>query len=157
MWLGGDDIDHMIVEHVLQQTAREQRIDALGSLLDRLSATDRARFIAQMRGAAESAKIALSQENSANIEVFGILRNDAGQLVDIDVEIGRTEFEGILAPLVERLTTAVQRILTEIGFTADLIDEVLMVGGSSQIPCIQQALARIFTAQIQERRDRCLR
>ncbi len=146
MWLGGDDIDQMIVDHVYSETAKTLGGAAVAELVAALSASDRARFVAEMKESCERAKIDLSQADSAVIEHFGTLRNAKGKLIDIDVTLSRHQLDAILAPLVSRLTTITEGILQEIAFEPDLIDQVLMVGGSSMIPVIQEALRAKFGA-----------
>ena len=146
MWLGGDDIDQMILDNVYTETGKSLSDSAIPELVAALSATDRARFVAEMKESCERAKIELSTTDNAVIEHFGILRDAKGKLVDIDVTLTRAKLDEILAPLVARLTTITDGILKEIAFEPSLIDQVLMVGGSSLIPKVQDALRTKFGA-----------
>lgn len=98
----------------------------------------------EIKEKAEAAKIALSSDESASIELFGTLKDEKNALIDIDVTINRSEFDELLQPIVKRIAKVTTQILHEIRFEPELIDTVLMVGGTSLIPAIQQELKNIF-------------
>lgn len=147
MWLGGDNIDHLLVDHVYRQVESSGEVSNVRELIDLLPPKDKARFIAEIKEKCELAKIRLSTKDSAPIELFGILRDRQNNLVDIDVSISRAEFDRMIAPLVARLSRMAEQLLHEIRFEPELIDTVLMVGGSSLVPAIQEEVKRLFGAQ----------
>ncbi len=145
MWLGGDDIDQQIVEYVMTKASTDLKQD-LKFLVGQLSHSDGMRFKIDLKEKVEAAKIKLSFENSANIDCFGILKDQNGNFVDIDLDLTRAEFDGQIQPWVQRIKDIATTVLRDINFTPALIDQVLMVGGSSLIPAFQNALKDIFGA-----------
>jgi molecular chaperone DnaK len=79
--------------------------------------------------------------------MFGLLKDEQGKLIDIDVTITRADLAQLLTPVVQRVVSIAKQILHEIRFDLELIDTVLMVGGSSLIPAIQDALKDLFGAE----------
>ena len=92
MWLGGDNFDRLLVDHAVGHVRREFGMDPTGN----------GRFMAELTKAAQAVKERLSSANSADLLVPGILHDDAGNLIDLDMEITREEFEGMILPLVGR-------------------------------------------------------
>jgi molecular chaperone DnaK len=144
MWLGGDNIDQLLVNHIFSCAEAAANCTSITTLLDRLSPADKARFIVEIKEKAEAAKIELSTQESVSVEMFGLLKDENNQLVDIDVTIDQTEFAQLIQPIVERVTEIAEQILHEIRFEPELIDTVLLVGGSSLVPAIQDALKQMF-------------
>nr|VFK36700.1 MAG: molecular chaperone DnaK [Candidatus Kentron sp. SD]VFK40239.1 MAG: molecular chaperone DnaK [Candidatus Kentron sp. SD]VFK78581.1 MAG: molecular chaperone DnaK [Candidatus Kentron sp. SD] len=144
MWMGGDDIDNLIRQYVYRETADEHEIEDLQALIDALPDTKKSRFLSEMKSEVEVAKIRLSTQTNAMVEVLGILRDEDGDILDIEVEINRERFESLLQPFVERAMELTHNILDSIGFEPDLIDRVVMVGGSSSIPLIVRTVGELF-------------
>lgn len=144
MWLGGEDIDQKIIDHVLQETAREYDIEDIQTFIEGQAADIRNRFSAELKHAVEQAKIELSEKEESAIELLGLLKDSDGDLIDIDVELTRKDFEKIISPLVDSAMVLIRKLLEQIHFTADLIDSVLLVGGSSKIPSIIKAVQDEF-------------
>lgn len=144
MWLGGDNIDRLLVDHVFSCTQKTAHCPPIPTLIDRLSPADRARFMVEITEKAEAAKIALSTQDQATVDLFGLLKDEKKQLIDIDVTITRAEFARLLDPIVKRVSGMAKQTLYEIRFEPELIDTVLMVGGSSLVPAIQDELKTLF-------------
>ncbi len=144
MWLGGEDIDRKLEAFVLQETAREYRIEDMAQVIDRQAEGVKNRFLGELRAAVEQAKIQLSDQEEAYIEILGLLKDQDGDLLDVDVTLTREVFEGLIQPLVENAMALTQKLLEDIYFTPDLLDKVLLVGGSSKIPCIIKAVQDKF-------------
>lgn len=147
MWLGGDDIDKLLIDHVFACVEQESNCTTITKLIDKLSPKDKARFLVEIKEKVEAAKIKLSSEYSATVEAFGVLKDEDNKLIDIDVTITQAEFDQLLTPIVERISHITEQILYEIRFEPELIDTVLMVGGSSLIPAIQNELKNIFGSE----------
>ncbi|OQX26215.1 MAG: hypothetical protein BWK80_11610 [Desulfobacteraceae bacterium IS3] len=147
MWLGGEDIDRIIADYALAQTAKEQGIENIAELIEAQETARKNRFIGELREKAEQAKIRLSTEPEAYIEILGILKDEDGDSMDVDVELSRSRFEEILEPITEKIVRLTQKTLKDIHFTPDLIDKVLLVGGSSHIPSIAAAMKQTFGAE----------
>ena len=144
MWLGGDNIDRLLVDHVFSHTQKAAHCQPIPTLIDQLSPADKARFMVEITEKAEAAKITLSTQDQATVDLFGLLKDEKNQLIDIDVTITRPEFAQLLDPIVKRVSGMAKQILYEIRFEPELIDTVLMVGGSSLVPAIQDGLKTMF-------------
>ncbi|MGH8548421.1 MAG: Hsp70 family protein [Methylococcales bacterium] len=90
MWLGGDDLDQAIINHALGWIAKEYAIDP----------SSEHRFMVALRQAAQRVKERLSGASSADLVVSGMLRDSGGNLLDIEMEITRAQFERMIAPLI---------------------------------------------------------
>jgi molecular chaperone DnaK len=144
MWLGGEDIDRLIADYVLAETEKARGIKNIAELTERQETARKNRFIGELREKAEQAKIRLSTEPEAYIEILGILKDEDGDSIDVDVELTRERFEELLAPVTEKIVRLTQKMLKDIHFTPDMIDKVLLAGGSSRIPSIAEAMKQVF-------------
>lgn len=130
MWLGGDDVDKLLIDHIFDCAQRQAKCKPIIELINQLTPTDKMRFLVEIKEKAEAAKIQLSFKEFATVSMFGLLK-DENQLIDIDVSINRAEFDDLVEPVVNRVSHLAKQILNEIHFEPELIDTVLMVGGSS--------------------------
>jgi molecular chaperone DnaK len=148
MWLGGEDIDNLIISHALRETAAKEGMDdvRLRALLGRLESSQRNRLLAELKTAAEKAKIALSDSPEACIAVLGLLTDEDGDPLHIEAELSQEQLEEMLAPLLTTMLRLLRNLLAEAYFSPDLIDHVLLVGGSSRIPCVIKTLRQEFGA-----------
>ena len=144
MWLGGEDIDRKIENFVLKETAQEYDIEDIDKIINNQEAGVKNRFLGELKAAVEQAKINLSEEEEAYIEILGFLKDKDGDLLDVDVTLTRKLFDNIIRPVVDNAVALTGKLLDDIYFTPDLIDKVLLVGGSSKIPCIIKAVEEIF-------------
>ncbi|MEN8260889.1 MAG: Hsp70 family protein, partial [Pseudomonadota bacterium] len=144
MWMGGDDIDALITRFVYRETERDNDIDSVSDLIERLPAAEKNRFMGDLKRKVEVAKIELSSKESAFIEILGLLKDDDGDIVDIDVELSRARFEELLQPFVDQCVELTQQIIESIDFEPELIDKVVMVGGSSCIPLVIRRIKELF-------------
>ena len=146
MWLGGEDIDHKIEDFVLNETADEYDIEDMSELLEQQEDGIKNRFLGELKTAVEQAKINLTDQEEAYIEILGGLKDLDGDLLDVDITLTREQFEQMIQPVVENAMTLTKQLLDDIHFTIDLVDNVLLVGGSSKIPCIIRAVKEMFGA-----------
>jgi molecular chaperone DnaK len=144
MWMGGDDIDNLITQYVYDETAAEYAIDDLAALIDQLPVVDKNRFLSDLKRKVEAAKIRLSTEDKAVIEILGLLKDEDGDILDIEVELTRPQFESLLMPLAEQAVALTLQVIEDIHFDIDLIDKVVMVGGSSSIPLLIRKMQEVF-------------
>ena len=144
MWLGGEDMDRLLADYVLAEIAREYDIPDIGAFIEGQKPKQRNRFRGELKTAVEKAKIRLSDDDEAFMEILGVLKDEDGDLVDVDVEITRERFDEMIAPMVNTVVTLTQKVLEDIHFTPDLIDNVLLVGGSSRIPKVIEAMKQTF-------------
>ncbi|PSB43281.1 Hsp70 family protein, partial [Chamaesiphon polymorphus] len=146
LWLGGDDIDDRIIELVKQQVAAEEDLEDIDGLIAQMPHYQKVRFLGDLKMAVEKAKIDLSSSLSAKIIPATPLLDDLGMAIPIDVTVTRAQFEAMILPLVERTISICQEAIKYSDYPADAIDTILMVGGSSQIPIVQERVKAAFGA-----------
>lgn len=134
MWLGGDDFDNLIMDYVVDQVKKENSINPNENL----------RFLVELKKQAEKAKIALSSMNSTEIMVTGLLRDKEDNLIDVIISLSRSEFEKMIQPQIEKSIQLVKKAIKGADLSNDMVDHILLVGGSSQIPMVYRALADNF-------------
>ncbi len=144
MWMGGEDIDRKLEDFVLSETAMQYDIEDMTELLSQQEEGVKNRFLGELKAAVEQAKINLSDREEAYVEILGLLKDDEGDLLDVDVTLTREQLEHLIQPVVEDAMGLIRKLLDDIYFTPDMIDNVLLVGGSSKIPCIINAVKEIF-------------
>lgn len=147
LWLGGDDIDDRIMEFVKHQVAEVEDLDDIDGLITKMPHYQRVRFLGDLKMAVEQAKIQLSDAPTAKIMPSTPLLDDLGMAIAIDVEITREQFEGMIIPLVERSIAVCKDAIKYSDYPEEMIDVVLLVGGSSQIPLVQQKVKEAFGAE----------
>ena len=130
--LGGDDFDQRIMEYVASDFKRNTGID----LLQDRTATQR------LKEAAEKAKIELSGVTTTNINLPYIAM-DASGAKNIDMTITRAKFNELISDLVDKTKACVQKAMQDAGLNNSQIDKVILVGGSSRIPCVQEMVRTI--------------
>src|SRR5246127_1011788 len=131
--LGGDDIDHKIVDWLVAEFKKDQGID-VGK--DRMA-------IQRLREAAEKAKIELSQTQETDINL-PFLTADASGPKHMQQKLTRAKLEQLMEDLLQRTVGPVRQALSDAGVTADKIDEVVLVGGSTRIPRVVQIVKDLF-------------
>ncbi len=129
--LGGDDFDQKIVEWLIASFKAETGVD-LGA--DKMA-------VQRLREAAEKAKIELSGATTSNINLPFITADATGPK-HLDMTLTRAKFNELTAGLVEATMTPVRQALSDSGLSASQIDKVLLVGGSTRIPAVQEAIQK---------------
>jgi molecular chaperone DnaK len=129
--LGGDDFDQVIIDYLVEQFKKENGID--------LSQDKMA--VQRLKDAAEKAKKDLSGVASTQISLPFITAGAAGPL-HLEVSLTRAKFDEITAHLVERTMGPVRQALSDAGLTPSQIDKVILVGGSTRIPAVQEAIKK---------------
>ncbi len=129
--LGGDDFDQCLCDWMVKSFKKEHRID--------LSRDPSA--MQRVREAAETAKIELSSASSTSIAIPYIATDRNGPL-HLEATLTRAKFNELTGHLVEQTMEPVRQALADAGKTAAQISKVLMVGGSSRIPAVQEAVQR---------------
>lgn len=129
--LGGDDFDQVIIDHLVAEFKKENGID--------LSKDKMA--LQRLKDAAEKAKKDLSGVSSTQISLPFITAGEAGPL-HLELTLTRAKFEELSADLVERTMTPVRQSLKDAGLSASEIDKVILVGGSTRIPAVQEAIKK---------------
>lgn len=129
--LGGDDFDNKIIDHMVAEFKKENGID-LGK--DKMA-------LQRLKDAAEKAKKDLSGVTSTQISLPFITAGDAGPL-HLEMTLTRAKFDELTSDLVERTKTPVRQALKDAGLKASEIDEVILVGGSTRIPAVVEAVRK---------------
>ena len=127
--LGGDDFDQKIIDHLVAEFKKENGID--------LSADKMA--LQRLKDAAEKAKKDLSGVTSTQISLPFITAGEAGPL-HLEMTLTRAKFDDLTRDLVERTKVPVRQALSDAGLSLSDIDEVILVGGSTRIPAVVEAV-----------------
>ena len=127
--LGGDDFDNVIVDYIADEFKKEYGIDLKA---DRMA-------LQRMKEAAEKAKKDLSSMVQTQISLPFISSNESGPL-HFDTTLTRAAFDKMTKHLVDRTMVPVRQALSDAGISASEIDQVLLVGGSTRIPAVQEAV-----------------
>jgi molecular chaperone DnaK len=136
MWLGGDDFDQVLVDHALTFLREEKKVEPTSNM----------QYMVALKNAAQKTKEALSSSTNARLIVngAGILSDRNGSPVNLNMSIRRNDYETMIAPLVKRTSTLVEKALKEAGYVPEQISSVLMAGNSSMIPAVQQTMEEMF-------------
>lgn len=134
MWLGGDNFDHKIIEYVLNHVKEKYNIDAHKNQ----------HFMMELKKHAEKAKRSLSSMPNTDIGVFGMLEDENGNLIDVEVDLTRDQFERMIEPDVKKSIDLVHNAVKNACLSIDQIDHVLLVGGSTIIPMARRTLIDNF-------------
>ncbi|MGX7350928.1 molecular chaperone DnaK [Enterococcus canis] len=129
--LGGDDFDNKIIDHLVAEFKKENGID-LGK--DKMA-------LQRLKDAAEKAKKDLSGVTSTQISLPFITAGEAGPL-HLELNLTRAKFDELTADLVERTKVPVRQALKDAGLSQSEIDEVILVGGSTRIPAVVDAVRK---------------
>ncbi len=129
--LGGDNFDDAIIEYLVAEFKKENGID--------LSKDKMA--MQRLKDAAEKAKKDLSGVTSTQISLPFITAGEAGPL-HLEISLTRTKFDEITLPLVNRTVGPVRQALSDAGLSTSEIDQVILVGGSTRIPAVQEAVRK---------------
>ena len=130
--LGGDDFDEAIIKYLVAEFKKESGID--------LSADKSA--MQRLKEAAEKAKIELSGMQQTNINLPFITADSTGPK-HLDITLTRPKFEELIGDLVRSTTGPVNQALKDAGLTSNDIDQVLLVGGSTRVPLVQETVKQI--------------
>ena len=130
--LGGDDFDNRIVNYMVSEFKRTNGID--------LSTNKSAMF--RLKLEAEKAKKDLSGITTTDINIPFIAMDSEGSPVHFDMTLTRSKFEELIRDLVDSTTKCVRQALKDANLSTSDIDQVLLVGGSTRIPCVQELVRR---------------
>ena len=131
--LGGDDFDKKIIDWAIAEFKSQTGID--------LSADKTA--MQRLKEAAEKAKMELSTVTTSNLNLPFITMDGNGQPQHLDLTLSRAKFDELTADLVEKTMGPSRQALSDAGLTANDIDKVILVGGSTRIPAVQEAVKKL--------------
>lgn len=127
--LGGEDFDNLVVDWAVEEFRRKSKIDI----------RDNHRALRRLRTAAESAKRTLSSTTQAQIEVDSLAEG-----VDINLTLTRAKFESLCDALFRKCMQPVEQVLRDARCSKEAVNDIVLVGGSSRIPRVQQLLRDFF-------------
>ena len=130
--LGGDDFDHKIMDYLIEQFKKDNGIDLSK---DKLA-------MQRLKDVAEKAKIELSSLQKTTISLPFIANSDNGP-VHLEYEMTRGKFDSLTSSLVQRTIDLSKRALKDAGLTPDKLSKVILVGGSTRIPAVVEAVRQV--------------
>ncbi len=131
--LGGDNLDQRVIEYLIAEFKKDQGID-LGQ--DPMA-------MQRLREAAEKAKIELSTSQSTDINLPYVTADASGPK-HMNLKLSRAKFEQLIGDLVEKTLEPCRKALADAGLKASEIDEVVLVGGSTRVPLVQEKVEALF-------------
>ena len=135
--LGGDDVDNVVIDYLVAEFKRDQGIDLSLDMMARQ----------RLKEAAEKAKIELSQAAETEVNLPFITMDATGPK-HLQLRISRAKLEQLCEPLFARVLEPCRKCLADAGVKAAQIDEVILVGGSTRIPKIQQMVKDFFGKEL---------
>ncbi len=130
--LGGDDFDKRIMDYLVDTFKKEHNVDLSK---DRMA-------MQRLKEAAEKAKIELSTLQNTKISLPFISMGESGP-IHMGVDLSRAKFEALIADLVQQTVDLTKRALADSGLTTSQIDKVILVGGSTRVPCVVDAVRKV--------------
>merc|ERR1719215_1796450 len=134
--LGGEDFDHVILQHLVGEFKKSQGIDLSQ---DKLA-------LQRLREAAETAKIELSSKVQTDINLPFITADQTGPK-HLNVPLSRSKLEQMLTPLIEKTKAPCEAAMRDAGLKASEIDEVLMVGGMTRMPLVNDTVKSVYNKE----------
>jgi len=130
--LGGDDFDQLVIDYLADEFKKAEGIDLRQ---DKMA-------MQRLKESAEKAKIELSSATTTNINIPFITANQDGPK-HLDVKLTRAKFEELISALVEETMVPVRNSMKDAGLSANELDKILLVGGSTRVPAVQEAVKKI--------------
>ena len=130
--LGGEDFDTRLVEHLMEEFKRKFKKDI----------KDNKRALRRLRTECEKAKRTLSSSSTANIEIDSLYEG-----IDFNTTLTRAKFESLCDDLFKRTMAPVEKVLTDAKISKSEINDIVLVGGSTRIPKIQELLTEFFNGK----------
>lgn len=131
--LGGDDFDKLVVDYLVDEFRKQEGIDLRNDPV----------AMQRLRDAAETAKIELSTVQKTNINLPYITTTESGPKF-LDVDLTRAKLEHLITNLVESTLGPVKQALSDAKLGADDIDHILLVGGSTRVPLVQETIKKVL-------------
>ena len=131
--LGGDDFDQLIVNWLAESFQKQEGIDLSGDTM----------ALQRLREAAEKAKIELSSLSTTTINLPFITADESGPK-HLEIELSRPQLEDLIKGLVEEIISPMEQALKDSELSADQIDRIVLVGGSTRIPAVQARISNFF-------------
>lgn len=130
--LGGDDFDEVVIDWLVSEFKKSTGIDLSSDMT----------AITRLREAAEKAKIELSGTSTTQINLPFITMSGEGQPEHLDISLSKAKFESLISDLVERTMGPTRRAMKDAGIKKGNVDKVILVGGSTRVPAVQEAIEK---------------
>jgi molecular chaperone DnaK len=137
--LGGDNLDQRVIDYLVEEFQKDQGIDLRKDPM----------AVQRLREAAEKAKIELSTAQSTDINLPYITADQSGPK-HLTLKLSRAKFEQLIEDLVERSLEPCRKALADSGLKAAEIDEIVLVGGTTRIPLVQQKVQELFGKELNQ-------
>jgi len=134
IFLGGMDFDHAVIQHVLREFRSQTQIDLTHDPV----------AMQRVRDLAERSKCDLSSREQVAFHIPFITMTQGGQPLSLEMPFSRKKLEELTSDLVERTLGMVERVLVDCGVSAKAVGQVLLVGGQTRMPAVQERLTRFF-------------
>jgi molecular chaperone DnaK len=134
--LGGDNFDKRLIDHIADEFKKDTGIDLRNDPM----------ALQRLKEAAEKAKIELSSAKTTTINLPFITATDEGPQ-HLNMDINRATFERLIDDLVEKTVPQMEKALDEAGHSKNDVDEVILVGGSTRVPLVQETVSDFFGRQ----------
>ena len=134
--LGGDDFDQRVIEYLVDEFKKTNGIDLRNDPM----------AMQRLRDAAENAKIELSQTQKTNINLPYITTDSSGPKF-LDIDLTRAKFEQLISDLVDKTIGPLKQALSDANLDSSKIDHVLLVGGSTRVPLVQEKVRAILNKE----------
>ncbi len=131
--LGGDDFDSRLIDHLAKEFKKDEGIDLREDPM----------AMQRLKDAAEKAKVELSSSQKTNVNLPFITATDSGPK-HLNIDISRSQFEKMIDDLVQKTLDPCQKVLNDADLSKNDIDQVILVGGSTRIPKIQEIVKDFF-------------
>ena len=131
--LGGDDFDSRLIDHLAKEFKKDEGIDLREDPM----------AMQRLKDAAEKAKVELSSSQKTNVNLPFITATDSGPK-HLNIDISRSQFEKMIDDLVQKTLDPCQKVLSDADLSKNDIDQVILVGGSTRIPKIQEIVKDFF-------------
>ncbi len=132
--LGGDDFDEVLINHVADEFMKSNTVDLRKDTM----------ALQRLQEACEKAKKELSSRPNSDINLPFICQDSDGNAKHLQLNITRADFEKLIDPLVQRCRTPVEQALKDAKLSASDIDEIVLVGGSTRVPMVQEMVKKVF-------------
>jgi len=137
VFLGGIDFDNALIQYVLDDFKQKHGLELKSDPI----------AMQRIKDMAERAKVDLSARTAVAFSIPFITMTADGKPLDISLQLSRQALEDLAAPLIARTLVACKRVLADAQKTTDQIDEVLLVGGQTRMPAVQEAIVKFFKRQ----------
>ena len=134
--LGGDDFDQRVIDFLADEFKKQESIDLRKDPM----------ALQRLKEAAEKAKIELSSSSSTDVNLPFITATQEGPK-HLNINLSRSKFEQLIDDLVQRTKTPCEKAMKDAGVTPDQVNEVILVGGSTRIPMVQELVKKLFNRE----------